>query len=453
MKTIIRATYLSLALGLVITTSPSAFATENTKANTVTDDGDTVAMPLRDIQRFATAVAQIKRFYIKPIDDTTLFNYAIAGMLSNLDPHSSFLDPDTLKDLQSATTGEFGGVGIEVIPDQGLIKVVSPIDGTPAAEAGIKPGDMIYRVGDKFVKDLTLREAINLIRGKIGTKVDLSVVRKGEKKPLKFELTRANIKIDTVKSKVYDDQYGYLRISLFQGNTKKDLDTAIAKLKKESHNKLRGVVLDLRNNPGGLLDSSIEIADTFLDLQKLSKHDKLIVYTKGRIPGTDVQAKATRGDKLSGIPMVVLINEGSASASEIVAGALQDHARAIVVGAKSFGKGSVQTVLPIDYESGIKLTTALYYTPAGNSIQATGIKPDVLIADLKIPKSSTDDLVLETIGEADLENHLANGNGKDEKAVEKADEEKTKSGMELARSDYQLYEALNILKGLSALNN
>ena len=456
MKTKALTIIISLVFSFSLGFAPSVIAKETTKETKAKAEYEkTYSLPLRDIQRFATAVAQIKRYYIEPIDDKTLFNHAISGMLTNLDPHSSFLDPESLKDLQSSTSGEFGGVGIEVIPEAGFIKVISPIDDTPAYKAGIKSGDLIIRVGNKYVKNLTLREAINLIRGKKGTKVILTVLRKGEKKPLKFTLTRDVIKIQTVKSKLYDKYYGYLRVAFFQSSTKRDLNKNIKELQKETKGKLKGVILDLRNNPGGLLNSSIKIADTFLDLKKLNQHKSLIVYTKGRIESANIEAKATKGDSLKGLPIVVLINEGSASAAEIVAGALQDHHRAIIVGTKSFGKGSVQTVLPIDYESGIKLTTALYYTPSGNSIQATGIEPDVIIADLKIPKSKTQDVIIDPINEADLDGHLENGNDKKDKTAAKeknVDKDRAnKADIELARTDYQLYAAINILKGLTAI--
>lgn len=422
---------------------------------TETDDrSDAFNIPINDIQRFSTVIAQIKRYYIEETSDKTLFNNAIRGMLTNLDPHSAFLDTDDLQDIETVTTGEFGGIGVEIIPENGYIKVISPLDDTPAFKAGIKAGDMIIRINSKLIKKMTTREAINMIRGKRGTNVVLTILRKGEKKPLRVTVTRDVIKVASVKSKMLDDGYGYVRVVFFQAPAKKDLYDAIAKLKKESNGKLKGLILDLRNNPGGLLDAAIHIADAFLDANKLN-NDQLIVYTKGRIPGSDIRAKASPGDLLDGTPIVVLINGGSASASEIVAGALQDYDRAIIMGTKSFGKGSVQTIIPIDNTSGIKLTTALYYTPAGRSIQAMGIVPDIIVSALEVKKPE-DENVLGNIDEADLEGHLENvsKNKKDEstKTSENGleDEEEPETNP-LAFSDYQLYEALIMLKGLNAV--
>lgn len=437
------------------------------------ENSSTLSLPLKDIQRFATAVAQIKRYYVKQVSDETLFTYAIEGMLSNLDPHSAYLDEEELQDLQTTTVGKFGGIGIEVIPQDGFIKVISPIDDTPAYKAGIKAGDLIIRINNKLVKDMTLRDAINLIRGEPGSKVNLVVVRSGEKKPLQFNVTREIIQVHTVKSEMLENGYGYIRLSFFQASTSKDLINAIDKLKQEAGGQLKGIIIDLRNNPGGLLDSAIDITDDLLDSSALKQYDGLIVYTKGRIPDDDIKAKATPGDILKNVPIVVLINEGSASASEIVAGALQDYKRALVLGKKSFGKGSVQTVLPIDNHTGIKLTTALYYTPAGRSIQAKGIEPDITIPEVKI--SNADDSFI-SIAEADLNRHLNNGNEKtpEDKKDNKDNKENTDTDVtsmmdqaavtnnkspsgdakisNLLRSDFQVYEALMILKGLYQRN-
>lgn len=441
--------------GLLIMGATSSMAQPQITSSPSENSPSTRNIPVQDIQRFANVIAQIKQFYIEPIQDKALFNNAIKGMLTNLDPHSSFLDTNDLRDLKTFTTGEFGGIGIEVMPENGFIKVISPLDDTPASKAGIKAGDLIVRIDNKLVKDMTIEQAINLIRGKKGTQVNISLIRKGETKPLNLTLTREVVKVQAVKSRLLENGYGYIRIAFFQQSVKPDLDKAIEKLQQESGGQLNGLILDLRNNPGGLLDSAVSVADEFLDSQKL-KNNKLIVYTKGRIPGQDLQANATTGDSTNGTPMVVLINQGSASASEIVAGALQDHKRAIILGVKSFGKGSVQTVIPIDNESAIKLTTALYYTPSGRSIQAKGIQPDVVVADLKIPKSSTQDITIAPIEEADLENHLSNGN-KNKEATEvnktqqdEAQEKINKTERDLARQDFQLYEALNLLKGLHA---
>ncbi len=450
------------------TTAPNAAPNAVPNANSApqndnSDNATTLSMPLKDIQRFATAVAQIKRYYIEPITDEKLFNYAISGMLSNLDPHSDFLDADALQDLQTTTTGKFGGIGIEVIPDNGFIKVISPIDNTPAYKVGIKPGDLIVRINNKLVKDMTLREAIDLIRGESGTTVHLTILRQGEKKPLELNVTREIIKVQTIKSELMENGYGYIRISFFQTSTKQDLYKAIKDLKQQAGGHLNGVIIDLRNNPGGLLDAAIDVSDAFLDSKHL-KYGGLIVYTQGRIPSADIKAKATGTDQLNGIPMVVLINEGSASASEIVAGALQDQKRAILLGQKSFGKGSVQTVLPIDYNSAIKLTTALYYTPSGRSIQAKGIEPDIVVPDIKVPNPENEDGLI-SIDEADLNNHLSNGNKPDNTnpasptSAQSAQNEtnvenqNAKDETKLLHTDFQLYQALEVLKGLHASTN
>lgn len=420
------------------------------------EDTSSVDLPLQDIQRFATVISQIKRYYVEPIEDKQLFNYAISGMLSSLDPHSDYLDEEALKDLETATTGKFSGIGIEVIPEGGVIKVVSPIDDTPAYKAGIKPGDLIVRINGKFVGNMVLREAIGLIRGKPGTTVNLTIVRKSAKKPLEFAVKRNVIVIKTVKTEPLGDGYAYIRISYFQNETRRDLYNVLKTLKANTKTPLKGIVLDLRNNPGGLLDSSVDVVNMFLNSKKGLKYKGLIVYTKGHVPGGDLEAKANGTDLLDGLPMVVLINEASASAAEIVAGALQDQKRATIVGEKSFGKGSVQTVLPIDYNTAIKLTTALYYTPSGRSIQATGIEPDIFLADVTVPKSENGSIALLAITEADLQKHLDNGTRKntsdEKKKKEKAQEDQEKEAKaksnELLHSDFQLYEALNILKGL-----
>jgi carboxyl-terminal processing protease len=436
------------------------------QAQNMASKNSPTTIPLQDIQRFAAVIAQIKRYYIEPVDDKTLFNNAIRGMLSNLDPHSAYLDANDMKDLETVTTGEFGGIGIEVMPENGFIKVITPLDDTPAAHAGIKAGDVIVRIDNKLLKDMTVEQAINLIRGKKGTFVNLTLLRKGVNKPLIIKVMRDTIKVKAVKSRMLENGYGYVRIAVFQAPTKDDMVKAIHQLLEQSKGNLKGLVLDLRNNPGGLLDSAVDVADTFLDANKLG-NNKLIVYTKGRVPGANIEAKATPGKKLlENVPMVVLINQGSASASEIVAGALQDQKRALILGTRSFGKGSVQTVIPIDYNTGIKLTTALYYTPKGRSIQATGIVPDVAVPELEIVKRNKDqDDNFNPIQESDLHGHLRNSNDKNEKNNnENAQEENTsaeavgldqqqqerKSEQTLASEDYQLYEALVLLKGLYA---
>ncbi len=406
------------------------------------------ALPIKEVQRFTSAISQIKSFYVKPISDQKLFDNAIRGMLEGLDPHSDYLDQEEFSELTSNTRGKFSGLGIEVTMEHGVIKVITPIDDSPAAKAGIKPGDLIISLDNTPVKGLSLRQAVNKMRGKQGTSITLTVIREGEKKPLKIDVTRNVVEIKSVKSELYSGGLGYIRISNFQVPTADDVSKAINKLKEQAHGKLHGIVLDLRNNPGGLLDSAIEVSDEFLDSNKLGAN-KSIVSTKGRVAGANFNANATPGDITNGLPMVVLINQGSASAAEIVAGALQDHNRGILVGSKSFGKGSVQTVLPLDQDTAVKLTTALYYTPSGRSIQAKGIVPDVAIVNFDMSKAKDKTNSLEMISEADLQGHLAKL-GKDKK-IDPKKLKMIKVEKNLVYTDYQLYEALNLLKGLVIL--
>ena len=414
-----------------------------------------------ELKRLALAISYIKQYYVKKVDSKTLMDNALSGMLAKLDPHSDYLDESDLKDLELVTVGHFGGVGIEVVPDQGAIRVVSPLDDSPAAKVGIKAGDLIIQIDNKFVKDMTLRNAISMMRGPKGTTLKLTILRKNIGKPLIFKVKRDTIKVKTVKERFLEPNYAYIRLAFFQETTAKELEQAIERLKKKNKGDLRGIILDLRNNPGGLLESAVQVADDFLDANYL-KNNKLIVYTEGQYEGSRITAKATQGDLLENVPIVVLINEGSASAAEIVAGALQDHKRAVIVGERSFGKGSVQTLLPLDEHSAIKLTTALYYTPNGRSIQAKGIEPDITIGELKLTKN-TDAASLLHIDESKLVDHLANGN--QDQNSEEADENGTanesgqildeknriEKSLALAHSDYQLYEALTILKSLNVL--
>lgn len=401
---------------------------------------------VEDVQRFSNALSQIKHYYVKPTNDKELFDNAIRGMLSGLDPHSTYLNEEDFRDLKAATDGEFGGLGIEVTMENGVVKVVTPLVDSPAYKAGIKAGDYIVKLGQKSLQGLELREAVNLMRGKAGTPIELTIFRKGEKKPLSYKLTREKIVIQSVKSKLLDKKYGYVRLTQFQSLTGKDMVQAIEQLKKEAGGNLKGLVLDLRNNPGGLLDAAIQVSDAFIHNNNSGK-EEIIVYTEGRLPGSKFTAVAHPGDILANAPLVVLINNGSASASEIVAGALQDHKRAIILGTKTFGKGSVQTVLPLDDKRGIKLTTALYYTPSGRSIQAQGIQPDITVSEILIPKKDGEEAFV-GFSEADLKGHLLN-------AQKKSTEEQVKSHASivdennLIHEDYQLYSALTVLKGLA----
>lgn len=413
-----------------------------TKDN-LTQSEEDQQIPMEDVQRFSNALSLIKKYYVKEVSDKELFDNAIRGMLQGLDPHSTYLDEADFRELQSSTNGEFGGLGIEVTMESGVVKVITPLVDTPAFKAGIKAGDYIIKIDKKSVQGLELKDAVELMRGPAGSATKLTILRKGAKKPLVFNVERKKIEIKSVKSRLFNDNYGYIRITQFQSTTEKDTLTAIKKLQEEAGGKLKGMILDLRNNPGGLLDSAIEVASNFLNKERNGKKE-MIVFTQGRLPGSKFTAMATANDILHNEPMVVLINNGSASASEIVAGALKDNKRAIIIGTKSFGKGSVQTVLPLDEKRGIKLTTALYYTPSGSSIQAKGIKPDIVVEEITVPKNK-DKNNFSGFSEADLRGHIKNANNKtsNEKGNNSKDE------INLLHEDYQLYAALTILKGLA----
>lgn len=432
--------FLGVVLGVTIAIGHGVWADRNA----ATADS---SIPLEELRAFTDVFAKIKSDYVEEVDDKTLLEYAISGMLSNLDPHSTYLDADAYKELQVGTTGEFGGLGIEVSMENGFVKVISPIEDTPAQKAGIRAGDLIIRLDETPVKGLTLKDAVDLMRGKPGTDIVLTVIREGQEKPLKFTLTRAVIQVKSVKSRTLDKGYGYLRITQFQTHTAENLLDAITALKKENNGELKGVVLDLRNNPGGVLNAAVSVSDAFID-------NGLIVYTEGRVKDSEMKFKATPGDVLNGAPMVVLINAGSASASEIVAGALQDDHRAIIMGEKSFGKGSVQTIVPISADTALKLTTARYFTPSGRSIQAEGIVPDISLSDIKL--SSADKPEFDPVKEANLTGHLANptekadaANGGKAKPDTKDTTAESAQQEPLINTDYQLYEALNLLKGIS----
>jgi len=442
-----------------------------------------VGLPVEELRTFAEVFNAIKKGYVEPVDDKKLITHAISGMLSNLDPHSTYLDADAFKDLQVGTQGEFGGIGIEVGMEDGLVKVVSPIEDTPADRAGVKPGDLIFKIDDTLVKGLTLSEAVKRMRGKPKSQIRLSILRKGEAKPLDITLTREVIKVQSVKSKLVEDGYGYLRITSFQENTGAAVVKHLNDLMKPGP--LKGLVLDLRNDPGGLLNSAVGVSAAFLP------PDALVTSTDGRAPDSKHEFNASPADYLRGsrddylkrlppqartVPMVVLVNGGYASASEIVAGALQDHKRAVVLGTTTFGKGSVQTVLPLPGNTAIKLTTARYFTPSGRSIQAKGIVPDI-VAEESANGSST-----QRLREANLDHHLENNTDADKDATPlpakeapvkptgkapvpskpknnapKDDGGEESPGLrsrELAsKKDYQLNQALNLLKGMQIMRS
>lgn len=405
-------------------------------------------IPRQDVQRFVKTIDIINQYYIKKIPIEKLFDGAISGMVSDLDPHSDYLDNEEMKDLSTSISGKFVGVGIEIIPDKGMLKVITPLDDTPAKTAGIESGDLIFKVDDKLVNKMTLNEAVNHIKGLKGTQVVLTVIRKGNNKPLTFNITRDTIKIASVKSKTLTPHYGYIRISVFQGDVATELKEHYNQLKKKANNKLDGLVLDLRNNPGGLLDQSAKVADSFLDARKIKRYKDLLVYTKGRIPGSNITYKANPGDMTQQLPLVVLINQGSASASEIVAGALQDYHRAVIVGQKSFGKGSVQTIIPINKTNSLKLTTALYYTPSGRVIQAEGITPDIIIPSLTITSKEDNGI---KINEDDYQGHISGEKDSNKKQDDNTSTSSALTEEKLAKEDYPLYQALLTLKSIHAL--
>ncbi len=407
---------------------------------------ETETLPLESLRTFTEIFAKIKNDYVEPIEDKDLLENAIRGMLAGLDPHSAYLVPEDYKELQAGTSGEFGGLGIEVGMEDGFVKVISPIDDTPAYHAGVKAGDLIIRLDDTPVKGMALSGAVKIMRGKPGTDIVLTIIRDGENRPLNITITRAVIRVTSVKSRMLEPGYGYVRISQFQSRTGENLREALAKLEDEADGSLKGLVLDLRNNPGGVLSAAVSVSDAFLT-------EGIIVYTEGRLDDAKLKFNAKPTDILDGAPLVVLVNGGSASASEIVAGALQDHQRAVIMGQKTFGKGSVQTILPMDNGSALKLTTAKYYTPSGVSIQATGISPDIELENLKL--ADTDAPATSRIKEADLARHLpgdAERKNKTNKGSDEAKNGKTdKDQLPLARRDYAVYEALNLLKGLDIL--
>lgn len=388
-------------------------------------------LPLRELRVFTQVFEQIRRGYVEEVKDTELLENAIAGLLLELDPHSAYLNETDYDELQESTTGEYGGLGMEVGAERGLIKIISPIDNSPAAEAGIKAGDLIIEVNGTPVRGMALQKAIDKLRGEKGTSIDLTVLRDDQDLPIEFTLVRDIIQVSSVRSRILEPGYGYVRISQFQTSSADEFKGALRDLKQRETD-LKGVIIDLRNNPGGIVPASVAISDAVLD-------GGTVVYTEGRLPSANSIYQATSGDLLAGIPIVVLINGGSASASEIVAGALQDHRRAAIIGTQSFGKGSVQTVIPLGDGRAVKLTTARYFTPNGRSIQAEGIVPDIIVEPAEIRRYQQSD----RIREENLEGHL-------QQAGDSADS--TAAPEEDLTDDNQLYEALNVLKGFQLLS-
>ena len=432
-------TALLLTLGIFI--GVSASITGNVFANKQSANG----LPLNELRNLSDIFSRIKSDYVEDVEDKVLLENAIKGMLSGLDPHSTYLNADEYKELKIGTTGQFGGLGIQVGMEDGFVKVISPIDDTPAFRAGVESGDLIVRLDEKSVKGMSLNDAVKIMRGEPGSEIKLTIVRKGEDKPLVIVITRAIIKVDSVKNRMLEPGYGYVRISNFQSKTPRDLLKAINSLKKEFGSDLNGLVLDLRNNPGGVLNAAADVSDLFINKGKL-------VYTEGRIKNSKFEFNARPGDVMNGAPIVVLINGGSASASEIVAGALQDHHRAVLMGSKSFGKGSVQTIQELRSGGAVKITTARYFTPSGRSIQGEGITPDINLDDFKVTKVETNGV--SRLKESDLDKHITNPDKTDDEIKQENDaKEESENGKKvLAAEDYQLHEALVLLKGLSILN-
>ncbi|MBP7113615.1 MAG: S41 family peptidase, partial [Nitrosomonas sp.] len=426
-------------------------------------------LPIEELRTFAQVFGRIKSDYVETVEDKKLITEAINGMLVGLDPHSSYLDKDDYKELQIGTQGEFGGLGIQVTMEDGVVKVISPIEDTPAFRAGVKTGDLIVKLDDTIVKGMTLNDAIKLMRGKPNTAIKITIVREGETEPLIFNLVRDIIKIQSVKSKMIEPGYAYIRITQFQEQTGENLAQAIKNLFADNAGPMKGLILDLRNDPGGLLNGAVAVSAAFLP------ENALVVYTEGRSADAKMKLHANpeyylRGpddDYLKGlpseaktVPMITLVNGGSASASEIVAGALQDHKRSVVMGSQTFGKGSVQTILPLGNNTAIKLTTARYYTPNGQSIQAKGITPDILDE-----AEESDD---QRLREADLNRHLSSGkkaetkkaDGNADKTAEKParkkkdnnnKDKKNKAPIEFGSAeDLLLIQAMNYFKGITS---
>ena len=422
--------FISLALLGIFFCSTEVGAQEN--------QGPVLPLPLEEVRIFTEALDRIRMSYVEEVDDKTLLENAIKGMLSGLDPHSAYVIENDYDALQETTTGEFGGLGIEVGRENGYIKVISPIDGTPADKAGIEAGDLIIQINNTPTQQILPEEAATLMRGEPGTSVTVTVAREGQD-PFDLTITREVIAITSVRSRVLEPGYVYLRISQFRVNTANELKEELEEIYAEGED-IKGIVMDLRNNPGGILQASVGVVDAFVSQGR-------IVYTEGRIEGNNMEFMATSNTVDENVPMVVLINSGSASASEIVAGALQDQGRAIIMGTRSFGKGSVQTVMPLAEQRAIKLTTSLYFTPSGRSIQAQGIEPDILVENALVTRRSRN---VAQISESNLPNRLDNANG-----ISEAEDEMTNallSAEEVLVTDYPLNEALNVLKGINTFS-
>lgn len=437
----------SLALGFISLSSlaqasePSSESTSEASASeaAVTTEQDQ-RLPLRELRLFTQVFEQIRQGYVEEVSDTQLLENAIAGLLTELDPHSVYLNEESYGDLEENSSGEYGGLGLEVATQDGVIRVVSPIDDSPAAEAGIEAGDLIVKMNGNPVRGMSLQKAIEKMRGEKGTSIKLTVYREGEDDTIDIDVVRDIIQVSAVRNRLLEPGFGYVRVAQFQRKSGSDFVEALQELKQQSDDEspLKGLVIDLRNNPGGLVPASVEIADALLD-------SGTIVYTQGRLPSANQSFEASPGDMLEGLPVVVLINGGSASASEIVAGALQDHGRAAILGTQSFGKGSVQTVVPLGDGRAVKLTTARYFTPNGRSIQAEGIVPDISVERAEIRPYN----LRQRVRESDLEGHLETMD-EDNPPPDSASDNQAKEDLS---TDNQLYEAVNLLKGFYLLGS
>ncbi|MFC5743172.1 S41 family peptidase [Dyella tabacisoli] len=419
-------------------TAPAAAASSPAPAKAAS-----VAAPdpvdLQDIRNFSRVYEIVRQAYVEKVDNKTLMKTAISGMLTGLDPHSEYLDKEGLAELSEDTTGQYSGLGIEVLPVDGTLRIIAPIDDTPAARAGIKPGDTIIKIDGKPISSENVDDMFKQLRGTEGSKITLTILHEKSDKPIDLPLVRERISITSVKVRSLEPGYAYVRLSQFQDDTAPDLEKKLGELIKKS-GALKGAVLDLRSNPGGLLTAAVGVSDAFLD-------SGTIVTTRGRLQDANLNFAAHPGDLLNGAPLVVLVDNGTASAAEIVAGALKDNHRALIIGRRTFGKGVVQTVLPLDAEHAVKITTARYYTPSGTSIQAEGIKPDIALADLSVNKADSPAALIGS--EADLHNHLSNEDGKAGKDI---NNDGSAENAKLATQDYALSQALNVLKGM-ALNH
>jgi len=412
---------------------PSAASSVPAAASSATADDP---VDLQDIRHFSRVYELVRQAYVEKVDNKTLMKAAITGMLAGLDPHSEYLDKEGLQQLSEDTSGQYSGLGIEVLQVDGGLKIISPIDDTPAARAGIKPGDSIVKINGRLVDPQNVNEMFQQLRGKPGSKIALTITHEGSDKLVDLQLVRELISVSSVKVRELEPGYAYIRISQFQDDTAADLQKKLGQLIAKN-GPPKGAVLDLRNNPGGLLTTAVGVGDDFLDAG-------VIVTTRGRLADANMSFSAHPGDQLRGAPMIVLTNHGTASAAEIVAGALKDNHRALTMGQRSFGKGVVQTVLPLDADHAVKITTARYYTPNGTSIQAEGIKPDIALADLSVNKADSPPVLISS--EADLPNHLANENIK---VATDIDNDGSAADARLATSDYALAQALNVLKGMA----